>query len=482
MPDPFGGLAEADGAFVGTLVETDRGVGPMLDSMALVDFRFEVEATLKGDIGDAVVVKSAADGASCGIELPVGERAGFLLTQENGEWHGNLCWTLDADALLAAAEGPPEPVHGSPPHLIVMMNLGDAGVVALDRQGQIVGYGEGPQPLLVSVCPDDESFIGVGDDSIVRAWSFANLEIVGESSLDPELSPWVRNLVCTGPAGESFFAVTELSGATQASLIRYANGNAEVVSEEIESIVDTAVGLVAIGSHGAITSVETLEDLTDPIGQVRNQLAALVPSPDGRHLAISLVDWETIPPTGRVVVVDLEDRTSAEMAVGCDVYPIWIDNDQLSIWDTCTSDEPSTYTTELELIGSGPPPDRANYESSVVDETGAMFYSGESGIYVVEPGSDTEIELAHLPSYPSQILVVPETARSAWTGSDFVPDPVAEGPVVTFVEPIPIPAPGEAPLIPDSTNSPVWLMVVGAVMVGGVIWLLLRKPPEEGQA
>jgi hypothetical protein len=113
-----------------------------------------------------------------------------------------------------------------------------------------------------------------------------------------------------------------------------------------------------------------------------------------------------------------------------------------------------------------------------------MFYPGESGIYVVEPGSDTEIELAHLPSYPSQILVVPETARSAWTGSDFVPDPVAEGPVVTFVEPIPIPipAPGEAPLIPDSTNSPVWLMVVGAVMVGGVIWLLLRKPPEEGQA
>lgn len=63
-PNPYAGLAEADGAFVGTLVEVDRGVGPILNSGELIDFHFEVEATMKGDIGEAVKVKIARhDGA-----------------------------------------------------------------------------------------------------------------------------------------------------------------------------------------------------------------------------------------------------------------------------------------------------------------------------------------------------------------------------------------------------------------------------------
>lgn len=65
MPDPFGGLAEADGAFVGTLVEVDRSLSGITETGQVIDFRFEVEATLKGEIGDAVLVKSAASGASC---------------------------------------------------------------------------------------------------------------------------------------------------------------------------------------------------------------------------------------------------------------------------------------------------------------------------------------------------------------------------------------------------------------------------------
>ncbi len=490
MPDPFAGLAEADGAFVGTLVEVDRGgLGPITNSDQLADFHFEVEASLKGEIGDAILVKSASDGAACGIELPVGERAGFLLTQDpiDGEWQGNLCWTMDADRLLAAAEGPPEPVQGSPPHLIVSSQMGDAGVLALDRDGQVVGYGEGPPPPLVSACPDDETFIGTGDNATIRVWSFTNLDVVGEYPLDPQGSPWVRNLICAGPGGNPFLAVTELSGLAETSLIRYADGNTKLLAEDIEQLIDTSVGLVAIGSDGVISSVDpesgSLSTLIESIGDVRGQLGPVVVSPDGSHLALSVVNWNVTPPQGRAIVLDLEGRTSAEAAFACDIYPSWVNDEEVSIWDTCNSNVGGIYSTDLELIREGPlPADYLGYGWTVTDENGAVYYPGDFGMSVVLPGAESGTPFGQLTGYPSAALLVPEAARAAWTGSEFQPGDVVEGPPITFVEPIPIPAPGEAPVIPGSTNSPVWLMVVGAVMVGGVLWLLLRKPPGEDPA
>jgi hypothetical protein len=110
MPDPVKGLAEADGAFVGALMVKEEQTGGMVNGGELIDYVFEVEAALKGDIGEVVTVKSAADGAACGYEIPVGSRAGFTLYRSAAGWEGNLCATYDADALLAAAEDLPEPV------------------------------------------------------------------------------------------------------------------------------------------------------------------------------------------------------------------------------------------------------------------------------------------------------------------------------------------------------------------------------------
>ncbi len=224
-PNPYAGLAQADGAFVGTLVDVDRGVLPLTDSGQLIDFYFEVEAALKGDIGETVLVKSASDGAACGIEVPIGTRAGFLLYQSDGHWEGNLCATLDADALLSAAQGLPEPVAGSPPHLIVAAEMGMAGLVAMDRQGRIVGYGEGPFPYMVSSCPDDETFIGSASDPTVKVWSYTDLGLIDQHLIDPSGTAWINELICTGPAGESFLATKGLTGVEGSSLVRYADGH-----------------------------------------------------------------------------------------------------------------------------------------------------------------------------------------------------------------------------------------------------------------
>jgi hypothetical protein len=86
QPDPYAGLVEADGAFVGALVDVDGHLGPVFDSGTLIDYEFEVETAVKGDIRDTIVVKSAADGASCGLEMPVGARVGILLDRVGDQW------------------------------------------------------------------------------------------------------------------------------------------------------------------------------------------------------------------------------------------------------------------------------------------------------------------------------------------------------------------------------------------------------------
>ena len=98
-------VARADGAFVGTLTEIGdpEGSGPVISSGRTVLNRFAVEAVAKGDIGPTVVVESAASGASCGLELAVGQRAGIIASRRDGRWSSSLCSKVDADALASLA-------------------------------------------------------------------------------------------------------------------------------------------------------------------------------------------------------------------------------------------------------------------------------------------------------------------------------------------------------------------------------------------
>ncbi len=267
QPDPYAGLVEADGAFVGALVQVDRNLGPVYDSSTQVDYEFEVEAALKGDIRDTIVVKSAVDGASCGFEMPVGQRVGILLDRVGDHWEGNLCWTVDADTLLAAAGGPPQPVSGSPPHLIASVSMGEAGLVALNRAGEIVGYGRGKPPWLLSVCPDGQTFIGATGDNDVQAWSFANLEEVGSVDIGQDASYGFYNLICTGT--DEFFVLTGGGTGTipEMTLTHYVSGAGEVVSEDVVNIIPTRTGLLAVGGDGVVHRVDPrtgdLEALTE---------------------------------------------------------------------------------------------------------------------------------------------------------------------------------------------------------------------------
>jgi hypothetical protein len=98
-------LPEADGAFVGTVVQRQE----ISDQRAV--YTFEIERVIKGRFGPTAVVRTNAHGASCGIELLDGPRDGFLLSHaSDGIWESDLCSQVPPDELLAFAPGePPDP-------------------------------------------------------------------------------------------------------------------------------------------------------------------------------------------------------------------------------------------------------------------------------------------------------------------------------------------------------------------------------------
>jgi hypothetical protein len=79
--EPMGALAQADSAFVGTLIERTEG-GPSIPFYGdrVATFHFRVSDDLKGNLDDEIKVVTSAYGASCGLEVAEGARVGLFLT------------------------------------------------------------------------------------------------------------------------------------------------------------------------------------------------------------------------------------------------------------------------------------------------------------------------------------------------------------------------------------------------------------------
>jgi hypothetical protein len=95
-------LSHSDGAFVGVLVGRDDPVGDPFGPRQVVN-HFKVERSVKGAFGERVAVEADVSGASCGLELEVGQRTGLLLFRHAGGWTSNLCSQFEPQALLAFA-------------------------------------------------------------------------------------------------------------------------------------------------------------------------------------------------------------------------------------------------------------------------------------------------------------------------------------------------------------------------------------------
>jgi hypothetical protein len=86
-------LARADGAFVGIYVRRRplRPTGTVTSSADTYVYVFRVTRRVKGRLASVVEVRSARDGASCGLEVRRGQRVALLLDRRSRAWHSNLC-------------------------------------------------------------------------------------------------------------------------------------------------------------------------------------------------------------------------------------------------------------------------------------------------------------------------------------------------------------------------------------------------------
>ena len=109
-------LAESDAAFVGVFTGRDDPLvhGELISSGRPVVNHFEVERRVKGAIGERVDVEAAAGGASCGLELEVGERTGLLLQWTGTGWRSSLCSQTEPAGLLAFAPAGPSAAQDEP--------------------------------------------------------------------------------------------------------------------------------------------------------------------------------------------------------------------------------------------------------------------------------------------------------------------------------------------------------------------------------
>lgn len=125
-------IAAADAAFVGTFVGRDdpNGTATIVSSGREVVNHFRVERVYAGSLPRRVDVRSAADGASCGIEVSRGgTRVGIALDRRPGRWHGSLCATFSPDDAAALPWRAPSGTTGGSSSLPWSL-LGAAAVAA----------------------------------------------------------------------------------------------------------------------------------------------------------------------------------------------------------------------------------------------------------------------------------------------------------------------------------------------------------------
>lgn len=306
--DPTTGLAEYPAAFVGTLVEVEGQIGAAFSSDADTIYRFEVEQWVKGDLGEVVDIHSSANGASCGIEVGVGNRAGIFVSEQDGHFASSLCATIDADVLLAGSEPLAVGAPG-PGRLLVSGNIGGYNYVILNEDGEIVAGVNGPddadpfdQPWQFSVCP--------GGNTLVEQWSrwlivrdLSDLSVVRQIDLgDYADTTGFSSIRCmTEDGAEILLAGEDWSGNRSVNRVFK-------VSESLEPSVELPQGQSHLAQHFVVvqdyetrwvtvvdyatskaTTIHTV-DRSDPDEYI--DVSAIAISPDDSKIALAEVGYD----------------------------------------------------------------------------------------------------------------------------------------------------------------------------------------------
>ncbi len=315
--DPRTALAEADAGFVGVYLGGRQGpVGSRVTVHS-----FQVEQVVKGVLPAVLEVVSSDSGASCGLELPRGQRVGLLLTRTGSNWTATLCALMAPETLRQAGTPLPRPASPGPVRLLVGGRFGSVRTLALDAAGRTVAYGRGEgESVLVTACPGGRRMAELARDgsslrlAVRGTRSLRRLREVGISRLLAGMYP--SALLCRDAAASEIFVfgttdgsgtasarsrIVRLRGRTLRTLHRGSAHGARFGSER---------AYLSEGPFGRdLVTVDLRTGLERELARLPERTGVLTPSPDGRNLA-------GIVPTGpaspaQLVLVELSRRPAA---------------------------------------------------------------------------------------------------------------------------------------------------------------------------
>lgn len=488
--DPTSALAEYPAAFTGTLVDVSRPVGGFVSGDADAVYRFEVDGWVKGDLGDVVDVHSAADGAACGIEVGVGNRAGVFLRAEGDTLSSSLCETIDPDVLLAGLKPLVVGAPG-PGVLLVSGSIGGFNYVVLNESGGIVAGVNGPgvepfdRPWQFADCP--------GGKTLVEQWG--RWLIVRDLS---DLS-MIRQIDLQNYADTTSFTATRCMAQDGSSILLAGEewtGNRSVsrlfnVSESVDPTMELPPGQVYLGEEFAVVQdyesgevkvvdYDTGEDKVihvverEASDDIYVSISTVAISPDSKAIAVSEVRYDPSNGSKSTLVLYEADGTKlATVELEGEVHWLyWLDSDRLAAnrsIDDGRSSSSTIYATpslsvEIQLDGW------QGYNTVVSD---GVAYAVDGGSIVSADLETGEVEqIATLPTQDAgPIAVLPADFQVA---TDLVASPEANTP--NTVPPLISDAFGGS----DSADvTGIARIILAVLLSGGIIAFVLARKRRE---
>jgi len=485
--DPSTALDEYPAAFVGTLVDVDGQLGAVFSSDADTIYRFEVENWVKGDLGPVVEIHSAANGASCGIEVGVGNRAGIMVRVDGDEYHSSLCETIDADVLLASLE-PLETGAPGPPLLFVSAPLGGYDYLVVNETGGIVsGLSRekdfvDDRPWYFSSCSDGPLFLETSSwHLIVR--DRTDLSVVRQVSLEGFAEEvGVIDARCMNADGSSIWLVGDKWVGDRSIVSIYD------ATDDLRPIVEIPAGQTTLSDTYAIVQEYQRDDRvlvfdyesgesTTLHSMVRTDdtyvgVASVAPSPDGTTIALLEVTFSDPVATSTLILYNPSGQEINRIEIDAEGWSVdWVDEERILV-STSSPD----YTHHIAHVFSAPDLGRQielegwPATDSVLDDE---FLYGRDGGKLMKADLKTG-EITQVATYPVQYLgpiaLLPEGHEAApatddgsatATPTDTVPPLIAEA------------SPVEAD---QSASTFAQVLVAGLAIVGLVaLGLALRR-------
>jgi hypothetical protein len=346
-PDVRQTLARADAAFIGTLTARRPAPPPPASGPArpIGDdiFTFSVDHSVKGDLDRVVEVWSSSSGASCGLEIGLGERIGLFLTRQGDRWRSTLCWQISPAGLREAERRLPRPDGNGPVRFLVGGGFGSVRLLALDARGRTLGYGPGSATTkLLTVCPRGRRAVEVvqGQPERIAVRDVRTLSVVGETPLPAHNA--AAEIYCPDPSARDVYAFVKrppagLLGGPSAILHIQGGRIQERYVGTADSVVFRRNAAILNDGPGGrdVVRIHLISGERRLLVRGPRRMNYLAVSPQGRTIAAVDADPRVSAPA-RLLVVPLDgSRPVRSKALGppwVSAELAWLDDARLSIF------------------------------------------------------------------------------------------------------------------------------------------------------